>query len=162
MVLRRAFYYWQFVAALVLPLWLFVGWGFSSGSGWSFVGLLVLAPILFVFMLVVSVVVYMRSSVRRANAVSWWDVGVIGAWHASIVAFGFFADGNSAIAVLGVALALASFWSAAWQLVSETRAKAREALREFEQMTSRPERPRPPVVDGGVYIVTESRDDRIP
>lgn len=170
MLLRRAFYYWQFIAALVLPLWLFVGWGFSSGSGWSFVGLLVLAPVLFVFMLVVSVVVYMRSSVRRSNAVSWLDVALIGAWHAAIVAFGFFTHVNSAIAVLGVFLGLASFWVAMWQLVTETRARAREAIQEFEQMATRPDprrsdrlRPdplRPPVVDGGVYVVTESRDDR--
>lgn len=159
MLLRRAFFYWQFIAALVLPLWLFVGWGLSSGSGWSFVGLLVLAPMLFVFMLVVSVVVYMRSSVRRSNAVSWWDVAVIGAWHASIVAFGFFSEANEAVAVLGVLLGLASFWVAMWQLVTETRAKAREALREFEQMSTRPSTPRQPVVDGGVYVVTETRGD---
>jgi hypothetical protein len=161
MLLRRAFYYWQFIAALVLPIWLFVGWGFSSGSGWSFVGLLVLAPVLFVFMLVVSVVVYMRSSVRRNNAVSWWDVAFIGAWHAAIVAFGLFTEASSAIAVLGVLLALGSFWVAVWQLVSETRATAKAAFREFEQMAARPDiARRPPVVDGGVFVVTESSDDR--
>lgn len=157
MILRRAFYYWQFVAALVLPIWLFVGWGISSGSGWSFVGLLVLAPVLFVFMLVVSVVVYMRSSVRRANAVSWWDVAVIGAWHAAIVAFGFFTPATSALAVIGVVLGVASFWTAVSQLVVEARERASAALREFEQMTTAPTaRTQPRPVDGEVIIVEET------
>jgi hypothetical protein len=159
MLLRRGFFYWQFVAALVLPLWLFVGWGVSSGSGWSFVGLLVLAPLLFVFLTIVGVLVYMRASVRRRNAVSWMDIVLIGALHVAIVAFGLFTEATSAFAVLGVVLGLAAFWGSIWQLVEETRSRARSALREFEQMTTAPPTaPRAHSVDGRVIVVEESQD----
>lgn len=160
MLLRRAFFYWQFIAALVLPLWLFVGWGVSNASGWTFVGLLVLAPLMFVFLIIVSVLVYMRAGVRRSNAVSWMDIGLLGALHAAIVAFGLFTQATSAIAVLGVILGLAAFWGAVWQLVDETRSRARAALREFEQMTSAPpSAPRAHSVDGRVIVVEESHKD---
>lgn len=159
MLLRRAFFYWQFIAAIVLPLWLFVGWGISSGSGWSFVGLLVLAPLLFVFLTIVSVLVYMRAGVRRTNAVSWTDVLLIGVLHAAIVVFGLFTPASSAIAVLGVVLGLAAFWGAVWQLVEETRARARAALREFEQMTTPTAGPRAHSVDGRVIVVEEHSAD---
>jgi hypothetical protein len=157
MLLRRAFFYWQFIAAIVLPLWLFVGWGVSNGSGWSFVGLLVLAPLLFVFLTVVGVLVYMRAGVRRTNAVSWLDVALLGALHATIIAFGLFTGVTSALAVLGVVLGLAAFWGSVWQLVDETRSRARAALREFEQMTTAPpSAPRAHSVDGRVIIVEET------
>lgn len=158
MLLRRTFFYWQFIAALVLPLWLFVGWGVSSGSGWSFVGLLLLAPILFVFLTIVSVIVYMRAGVRRTNAVSWMDVGLVGALHLAIIAFGLFTEATSMFAVLGVVLGLAAFWGAVWQLVDETRSRARDALREFEQMTTTPPAaPRAHSVDGRIIVVEETR-----
>lgn len=161
MLLRRAFFYWQFIAALVLPLWLFVGWGLSNGSGWSFVGLLVLAPLLFVFLTIVGVIVYMRAGVRRTNAVSWMDVGLLGAVHAAIIVFGLFTEATSAIAVLGVVLGLAAFWGAVWQLVDETRSRARAALREFEQMTTAPTTaPRAHSVDGRVIVVEETHEGR--
>jgi hypothetical protein len=158
MLLRRAFFYWQFVAALVLPLWLFVGWGVSSGSGWSFVGLLFVAPVLFATMLVVTVLIYLRGSVRRTNAVSWWDVAVLGAWHATIIAFGFFTPVSSAFAVLGVVLALASFWLAVWQLIEETRRRTAEVLSEFERMATPPTAASRRPIDGETIVVRESHD----
>ena len=159
MLLRRAFFYWQFIAAIVLPLWLFVGWGVSSGSGWSFVGLLVLAPFLFVFLMIVSVLVYMRAGVRRTNTVSWMDFGLVGALHVAIVVFGLFTGATSAIAVLGVILGLAAFWGAVWQLVEETRSRARAAMREFEQMATAPTTAtRAHSVDGRVIVVEETHE----
>ena len=35
MWLRRAFYQWLLPAALVLPLWLLIGWIAFSASGWA-------------------------------------------------------------------------------------------------------------------------------
>ncbi|RUQ97577.1 hypothetical protein [Labedella endophytica] len=162
MLLRRAFFYWQFIAAIVLPLWLFVGWGVSDASGWSFVGLLVLAPLLFVFLTIVSVLVYMRAGVRRSNAVSWLDMALVGAVHVAIVVFGLFTEATSAVAVLGVVLGLAAFWGAVWQLVQETRERARAALREFEQMATSPtSAPRAHSVDGRVIVVEETHDGTV-
>jgi uncharacterized membrane protein len=146
----------------VLPLWLFVGWGVSDASGWSFVGLLVLAPLLFVFLTIVSVLVYMRAGVRRSNAVSWLDMALVGAVHVAIVVFGLFTEATSAVAVLGVVLGLAAFWGAVWQLVQETRERARAALREFEQMATSPtSAPRAHSVDGRVIVVEETHDGTV-
>ena len=94
MFIRKAFYWWLFPSAVVLPAWLLVGWAaFSQGSGWSFLGLLVLCPILFIAMLVVGGIVMARRSVREQRAVSWWDVLLFTFWHLSIIGFGFFVPG---------------------------------------------------------------------
>ena len=57
-------------------------------------GLLILCPILFVAMLAVGGIIVARRSVRETRAVSWYDVGLLAAWHASIVAFGCFIPGS--------------------------------------------------------------------
>ncbi|MGO4535578.1 hypothetical protein [Leifsonia sp. 2MCAF36] len=164
MIIRKAFYWWLFPAAVILPAWLLVGWAaFHQGSGWSFLGLLVLCPILFVAMLVVSGIVMARRSVREKRAVSWRDVALFTPWHLAIIGFGFFAAGLTGwFAVAGILLFVATFWVAVWELLAETRARVQKTFAAYER-AAQPQAtgftPRD-VVDDGEYIVIEERRDR--
>ncbi|MCW4459335.1 MFS transporter [Microbacterium sp. MPKO10] len=169
MFLRRAVYYWQLAAVLLLPLWLFVGWGIWGGSAWTFLGVVVAAPILFVALLIVTLVIYGRAEVRDSNAVSWIDVATIAAWHVSIIAFGFFGATASMFAVLTVVFGLTAFWVALWELVRSVTRRAKETMREFEKMAGgtahgpvsppREERRRTDTADE-IFVVYEGREDR--
>ncbi|MEV8215150.1 hypothetical protein [Leifsonia sp. NPDC077715] len=163
MFIRKAFYWWLFPSAVVLPAWLLIGWAaFSQGSGWSFLGLLVLCPILFLAMLVVGGIVMARRSVRERRAVSWWDVLLIALWDLTIVGFGFFIPGATGwFAVLGILLFIATFWVALWELLRETRTRVQATFAAYER-AARPQVPSEPAtpVDHGEYIVIEERRDR--
>lgn len=163
-IIRKAFYWWLFPSAVVLPAWLLVGWAaFSKGSGWSFLGLLLLCPILFVAMLVVDGIVMARRSVRERRAVSWYDVGLFAAWHVAIIAFGFFPPGATGwLAVIGILLFVAIFWVVLWELLTETRARVQQTFDAYQRAAQPREVPKPEgdVVDGGEYIVIEERRDR--
>ena len=127
MWLRRGFYYAQFGAIPILPLWLLIGRGIViDGTGWEFVLLLFVAPILAVAMLIVVGLTVARNSVRRWRAVSWVDVLLLSAWYLAIIAAGFVAHPVSAVLV--VLLAVAVFWSSVWQLFTETRRRVRSAF----------------------------------
>lgn len=123
MVLRRSFLHWLFPAAVVLPLWLFVGWiVFSGGSGWALLWLLIAAPAVFVTQILVSLIVRGRGSVRTARAASWRDVIGIGLWHVVIVALGFYdARVFFPLLVLSVVGAFVLLWSSLAQLWNEAR-----------------------------------------
>ncbi|NEN06686.1 hypothetical protein G3T36_12490 [Diaminobutyricibacter tongyongensis] len=162
MILRRAFYWWLFPSAVILPAWLLVGWAIFGGGGWTFLGLLIACPVLFIAMLVIGGIVRARRSVRDAKAVSWYDVGLLAAWHLSIIAFGFFIAGVSGwIAVLGILLGLATFWVSLWELLVETRERVQQTFDAYERAAQPGAmgRPDPGVVDGGEYIVIEERRD---
>lgn len=127
MLLRRGFYYAQFGAFVVLPVFLLIGRGLVlAESGWDFALLLLISPILGVVMLVVAGFTVARKSVRRDRALSWLDVGLHSAWYLSIIAAGVFA--HPAIAAIVIILSVAAFWSALWQLFTETRRRVKSAL----------------------------------
>ncbi|ANF30457.1 hypothetical protein A0130_01055 [Leifsonia xyli] len=163
MFIRKAFYWWLFPSAVVLPAWLLIGWAaFSQGSGWSFLGLLVLCPILFIATLVVSGIVMARRSVRERRAVSWWDVLLFGLWDLTIIGFGFFLPGATGwFAVVGILLFIALFWVALWELLRETRTRVQATFAAYER-AARPQVPSEQAapVDHGEYIVIEERLDR--
>jgi hypothetical protein len=163
-IIRKAFYWWLFPSAVVLPVWLLIGWAaFHQGSGWSFLGLLVLCPILFVAMLVVGGIVMARRSVREKRAVSWWDVALFAAWHLTIVGFGFFVSGLTGwFAVVGILLFVAIFWVSLWELLTETRSRVQQTFAAYER-AAQPAATGPlprETVDDGEYIVIEERRDR--
>lgn len=164
MIIRKTFYWWLFPSTVVLPLWLLVGWAvFHTGSGWTFIGLLVLCPLLFLAMLAVSGILVARKSVRESRAVSWYDSGLLAAWNASIIAFGFFpGDAGGWIAVIGVLLFLALFWVGLWELTIELRARVTETYAAYERV-AQPEQVRRPqgdfAQDAEVIIVEERRED---
>ena len=161
MTARRAFFHWQFVAAVLLPLWVLFGRGlFGAAVGWQFLLLIVLMPLLSLAMFAVGGITAARKGVRQARAVSWLDVAVIGSWHLAILALGFFVvDSNAGAEVrssaftrvagqetaslsealanvsgaLVVMLAIAAFWAAGRQLVRETRARVKSAIQTIER-----------------------------
>lgn len=131
MWLRRAFYYAQFWAIPVLPLWLLIGRGMSiDGAGWEFMVLLFAAPLLSVALILVMGLTMARKAVRRAHLLSWIDVGILAAWYASIAIAGVYS--YPMLGVFAVILTLVAFWSAVWQWVVETRRRVTLAFASYD------------------------------
>jgi hypothetical protein len=136
MIIRRALYYWQFIAVIVLPLWVLVGRGiFGSSVGWDFVLFLLLCPILAFALVAIAGLTTARKSVRSQRAVSWIDAGVLAGWHAVIIGYGFV--DAPVLAALIVVAAVAGFWIALWQLVTETRTRYASLVEGFERDAQR-------------------------
>lgn len=165
MTARRAFFYWQFAAALLLPLWVLVGRGlFGATVGWQFVLLVILMPLLGLAMLIVAGVTVARKGVRSTRTVSWLDVAVVGTWHLAIIALGFFlvdtnasgTGGTSAFTQLAgadaeplstvlanlfgalvVVVGVGAFCMAIWQFVRETRKRVRSVMETIDRDAGR-------------------------
>ncbi|GAA4665140.1 hypothetical protein [Frondihabitans cladoniiphilus] len=91
MWLRRGFYRVLWGAVLVLPLWVFLGRAFFGAPlGYQFLAQILLVPLLFVGQLVVSLILFLRPSVRRDRAVSWLDVGALTLSWLGQLGIGFF------------------------------------------------------------------------
>lgn len=118
MWLRQRFFDWLMPSALVLPLWLLVGWLVFDGGGWALLWVLFLAvPAVLVGQLVLALLVRARARVRSERAVSWWDVLGFAVWHALVVSLGFFQASWWALAmVAAVLVAISLFWLELWQL----------------------------------------------
>lgn len=132
MLIRRALYYWQFVAILALPTVVLIARGvLGSSVGWDFLLFVVLCPILAVTMAIVAGLTYARRSVREHKAVSWLDAAVILAWHASIIAYAIVDAGW--LAVFVVVIAIAAFWVGIGQFVTEARRRVQGVMAGFEE-----------------------------
>jgi len=124
MWLRRAFYRWMFPAAVVLPLWLLVGWGVFNAGGWAFLWVLFIAiPSVLVGQIVLTLLQRARPSARETRMASWWDVLGVGVWHALTIAIGCYPQTwfpllLTAAIVVGIGL----FWLMLRQLWSEAGA----------------------------------------
>ncbi|WP_417564571.1 MFS transporter permease [Microbacterium sp.] len=123
MLLRRGFFAWLLPAAIVLPVWLVVGWAIFNASGWAFLGVIfVAAPAVLVGELIVALLIRARPTVRSSRAVSWWDVLWITVWHGLVIAFGcYFEESFAIILVCAIIAFLALFWSSLGQLWAEAR-----------------------------------------
>ncbi|MGY4857193.1 MFS transporter [Cryobacterium sp. AP23] len=128
MILRRVFYYWQFVAVGALPLWLMVAASIFGTSAWQVLGASFGAIAIGFGLLVVSLLFLARKEVRLAKAVSWADVGVLTLWHALIVLMGVYSDSAPWLSVLVVLVGIGAFWFAVWELYDAARKRVREAL----------------------------------
>lgn len=107
----------------MLPLWILLGYGlFGGSSGWTVLGLVIALPILAVCLVVVASIVAFRVTVRPTRTPAWGDVAALGAWHASLVVFGFFPPGAWAIGLLSVVLGLVAFWHSVWRFFGDARA----------------------------------------
>ena len=127
MFFRRALYYWQFTAAIVLPLWVVIGRGlFGSSTGWDFALYIVLGVILGFSMLMVGALTVARKAVRDARALTGRDTLVLAIWHSSIILFGFI--GAPWVAAIIVIVTIGAFWNAVWTLFTETRDRVRSAF----------------------------------
>ena len=173
MLIRRAFLSWLVAAVVILPIWLGVGWAVFGGGGWGTLGLLVTVPVAFIGLGIIALVVWARPTVRAERAVSWTDVGVIGAWHASIIGLGFYGQTATIFGVLAVLLGLAVFWTSIWQLVSDGARRVQATMTEFERLAAQQGAGSPDAAadapprrsrfddgdgDGEVIIVREVRD----
>lgn len=160
MLVRRVVYRLLFPLAVLLPVWVLIGRGILlDGIGWSFLGYLVVCPILFVLLLVIGGLVVWRPGVRQARAVSGWDAAVLIALWLVLVAAGFVA--HPAIVAAAVVLVLGAFWFTAWELVTESRRRLRAAMDDVDATlkgarASVPQHPAP--VDIGEVIVVTSED----
>ncbi|GAA4054661.1 hypothetical protein [Agromyces indicus] len=167
MLIRRAFYRWQFIAAIVLPVWLLIGYAIFGSSGWGVIGLMFAAPIAFVSLGVVALVIAARPDVRRAKAVDWADVAVLGVWHLLIIAAGVYGPTGITFAILAMVGAIAAFWYAVWRLLSDGARRVRATMEEYERLASSGRAPgagipgqtrTPRAEDGGeVIVVREER-----
>lgn len=151
MLARRAFFYWQFAAIVVLPAWLLLGWALWGTAG-SFAPIALATPFLVLALMGVAGTTYARKTVRSTRTSSWLDVGMAGAWHLTVIGVGFFSGATPAFAALAVALGVVAFWSAAWQLVTETRKRVKKAFEAIERAGRPAGGPRAPL-DAGEYIV---------
>ena len=174
MILRRLFFRWQFIAVIALPAWLLVGWAVFGSGGWGTLGLAIVVPVAFIALGIVALLVNSRPTVRAERATSWLDVGVLGAWHLSIIATGFYGPGGAWFAVFAVILAIAAFWVSLWQLISDGAKRMKASMDEFERLAAQQQSPQggraaPGVPgqstgsgrdddDGEVIIVHEVRD----
>ncbi|PXA67899.1 hypothetical protein [Cryobacterium arcticum] len=175
MILRKAFYYWQFAAVVVLPIWLMVAASIFKTTAWQVLGATFGALAIGFGLLVVSLLFIARKEVRLEKAVSWADVGVLTVWHALIVLMGIYSVTAPWISVLVVLVGLAAFWFAVWELFDAARKRVREAMvyldetarfgtvpagpSPFPTMTNpsatRSERPTAASVDPSVIIIQE-------
>ncbi|QTX04486.1 hypothetical protein [Agromyces archimandritae] len=158
MPLRRLFYRWRLAAVVALPAWLFLGWGFFGQTGWGFLGLLVLVPVVLIALGAVALLIGMRPTARETRAASWPDVAVLAAWHASLVGLGFFGETATLFGVLALLLGIAAFWLALWQLMRDG-SRRMQAFAEAQRRAAGTPPGRLPPEDGGEYLVIrESRD----
>jgi hypothetical protein len=170
MIVRRLFLRWQFLAAVVLPGWLAVGWALFGSGGWNTLGLIISLPATFLALLVIAFIVNARPAVREQRAVSWADVGVLGAWHLAIVGAGFYGATAVPVTVLAIALAVVAFWWSIWQLVRDGARRMQASMAEFERLAAEQRtaagqsgaepKQMPPYDIGEVIVVRESRDAR--
>jgi len=148
----------MFPAAVVLPLWLLVGWGIFQAGGWAFLWVLFIAvPSVLIGQIVLTLLVRARPSVRAERAVSWWDVAGFGLWHVLIIAVGRFSEtwfGWALGAAIVVALAL--FWSSLAQLWQEARGAGRAVMAEAQRASSSFQDSRPRATTAGeVFVISE-------
>ncbi|WP_400999098.1 hypothetical protein [Agromyces sp. GXQ0307] len=136
MLIRRGFYRWQFAAAIVLPIWLLIGYAIFGSSGWGVVGLMFVTPIAFITLGVVALLVAARPDVRRDKAVAWSDVAVLGVWHLLIVAAGLYGPTGITFAILAMVGAIAAFWYAVWRLLRDGARRVRATMDEYERLVA--------------------------
>ncbi|WP_395242899.1 hypothetical protein ACGGZK_12080 [Agromyces sp. MMS24-K17] len=166
MLLRRIFLRWLFIAPVALPLWTVIGWAIFGSGGWSTLGLLITVPAEFLALLVIALIVNARPTVRAERAVSWTDVGVLGAWHALLIASGCYGGTSVLFGVLALAAAVVAFWVSIWQLVRDGARRMQATMDEYERLAREqrtgadapPARPPFDDGDGDVIIVHEVRD----
>jgi hypothetical protein len=136
MLIRRGFYRWQFAAAVVLPVWLLIGYAIFGSSGWGVLGLMFATPIAFVMLGLVALLVAARPDVRRMKAVAWSDVAVLGIWHLLIIAAGVYGPTGITFAVLAMVGGIAAFWYALWRLIRDGARRVQATMDEYERLVA--------------------------
>ncbi|MGO2683132.1 MAG: MFS transporter permease [Microbacterium sp.] len=158
MWLRRAFYRWMFPAAVVLPLWLLIGWGVFNAGGWAFLWVLFIAiPSVFLGQLGLTLLQRARPSARETGMASWWDVLGVGVWHALTIAIGCYPEAWFPLLLTGaIVVGLALFWLMLRQLWGEAQtAGPGIRITTTPAQDAAPGQPRTAQTDGDVFIIQE-------
>jgi len=121
MPLRRGLFFWLLPSAVILPLWLLIGWIVSDAGGWALAWVIIIAiPSVFVGQLVLTLLIRSRGTVRHARALSWWDVAGIAAWHVLTILVGLFSQAWFWPLLIGATVVFfAVLWSSLRQLFQE-------------------------------------------
>ena len=111
----------MWLAALVLPAWLLIGWGLFGENGFAILWLLFIAmPSVFLGELFLGLLTRSRPSVGASGAVSWLDVLGFSVWHLLTIAVVIVPTQWFAVTLLSaIAVGLAMFWLQFRQLRSE-------------------------------------------
>ncbi len=145
MLIRRLALFAQFPLAVVLPVWVFVARGIiAERIGVQSIVYLFACPALFIGLGGVAGLTNLRKLVRLERALSWTDVGVLGALWGALLLYGFFAEIGIAVAI--VVLLILAFWFAVWELIDETRAR-------LTVFASTLNSPREPADAGEIYVI---------
>jgi hypothetical protein len=116
-------------------------------------------PVAFISLGIIALIVWARPTVRAERAVSWTDVGVVGAWHLSIIGVGFYGETATIFSVLAILLAIAAFWSSIWQLVSDGARRVQASMAEFERLAAQQSGAYGPDAAGGTSTRRPPHDD---
>jgi hypothetical protein len=148
-IIRRAFYHWQFIAAGALPLWLLVGSSIFGSGAWAVLGIFFGAVLIGIGLFLIALIIFARKEVRETRTVSYADVGVLALWHTLIIAIPFSTDAAGWLSVLVIIGGLAVFWFVVWELFDAARRRVR-AMVDLVEQTARgqsapagPQRPLP-------------------
>lgn len=154
MLLRRGSWYWQFAAALVLPVWVLTGYAIWGAGTTGFLTVAILAPLLVVATAGLAVLLSARKSVRAARALGWADVALHAVYSLAVIGAGFWGPATTWFGVLAIAALIGAYWLATTELVTEVRTRVRTTLSALG--IGRPE----PPVDHGEYIVLPPPTER--
>jgi len=165
MLVRRAFYWVQLAAIVLVPGWIVVASAIAPrGLGATDVLVFLSWPALAVAMVVVAALTWSRRAVRERRAVSWTDVAALSVWYAVAICYGVGVAVASRLAtgLLGGLLLLVSIaviGLAVYQLVQAARQRVRTVLAGFDRSAVPVDRyDRAPDARGGPPI--ERRDPR--
>lgn len=120
MAIRQSFFRWLGPSALVLPVWLLVGFFVFQGNAWGILWLLFIAmPAVFVGQLIFTLLVRSRASVARTRAVSWLDIAAFSTWHVLTILVGLYSAWFPLFLTLAIVAAVGVLVSCLWQLWHE-------------------------------------------
>lgn len=152
-------------AAVVLPLWLLIGWGIFNAGGWAFLWVLFIAiPSVFVGQLALAFLVRARPSVREQSAVSWRDVAGFTLWHGLTIAVGCYPQQWFALLLIAaVVVGIGLFASTLRQLWGEARVVTDPSIRVTSPAWNSPlqeepvaEQPRRSPESHDVFVIREA------
>ncbi|MCD7102377.1 hypothetical protein [Pseudoclavibacter sp. 13-3] len=150
MVLQRLMARLQPVLTVLLPLWLFFVGGFRAQSGWQVLALGIGAPVLFVALIVLALLIFLRPG-RTPRLFDWVDVVVVLVVDVLVIVASMLGD-LAWLSFLGLAVAaVGAIALSGWRLVQAGRQSVRHMHEQFQPRTEISAE----TIDGGEYTVIE-------
>ena len=149
MALRRAFFAWQFAAAAVLPIWLFIGYAVSGSPASGLLGVVLAAPVVALVELGLALLFSARAGIRREKALDAPALAVLTAFQVGVIGFGLFGPASAWFGVLAAIAAVGGFWVGGRLLARDVQLRMRQTMAGFPPPQPRSRAP----IDAGEYIV---------